>query len=338
MGTLKVNGNISATGTMSATNGFSGNASTSSIPLGFSYRETSWAWGTLTTANGYTQLTDWISPATGGLAFADKDTQVSCQIDGYFYQNEGRYMVLDTNNYTSYAPTKTGSGASGIWGISITGNANTATSASSASLLSIHNNVTNTSTRSTFASTWTGGVSGLKYVWGQSWKDTSISSDPGDLVLGLRPAQYSSGTELCMMIDGDYYAMGNKVLHAGNWSSYCAAKSHSHSYLPLSGGTMSGHLYATSGLSWNHAYWTPNGNVYCTPSSNNQEWSFDVGASGYTGCYWHVWSAKNGCSMLSCYADDNSVHIPNGPFVVGSRAYGTSLPGASYVGQVFFKI
>ena len=31
-----------------------------------------------------------------------------------------------------------------------------------------------------------------------------------------------------------------QVLHAGNWNQYCAASSHTHSYLPLSGGTMTG--------------------------------------------------------------------------------------------------
>lgn len=36
-------------------------------------------------------------------------------------------VVLDSRNYNSYAPTKTGTGASGTWGISITGNASTAT-------------------------------------------------------------------------------------------------------------------------------------------------------------------------------------------------------------------
>lgn len=36
---------------------------------------------------------------------------------------------IDSDNYTSYCPTKTGSGASGTWGISITGNAATATKA-----------------------------------------------------------------------------------------------------------------------------------------------------------------------------------------------------------------
>lgn len=37
--------------------------------------------------------------------------------------------LLDSSNYNSYAPTKTGSGASGTWGINITGNAATATKA-----------------------------------------------------------------------------------------------------------------------------------------------------------------------------------------------------------------
>lgn len=40
--------------------------------------------------------------------------------------------ILDSANYTSYTVTKTGSGASGTWGISITGNAATATKATSA--------------------------------------------------------------------------------------------------------------------------------------------------------------------------------------------------------------
>jgi hypothetical protein len=38
--------------------------------------------------------------------------------------------LLDSSNYTSYSPSLTGSGASGTWGINITGSANTANSAS----------------------------------------------------------------------------------------------------------------------------------------------------------------------------------------------------------------
>lgn len=40
--------------------------------------------------------------------------------------------------------------------------------------------------------------------------------------------------------DGNAYCGSNLILHSGNWSSYCAAASHSHSYLPLSGGGLTG--------------------------------------------------------------------------------------------------
>lgn len=111
--------------------------------------------------------------------------------------------------------------------VAITGSIanNTTGNAATATLLQIHNSVTNTSTRSISPSGWTGGVSGLSYMWGQSFKDTSIGSDTGDLVLAVRPGQYTSGkTELCMMIDGDYYSMGHKVIHAGNYNTYAPTK------------------------------------------------------------------------------------------------------------------
>jgi hypothetical protein len=54
-------------------------------------------------------------------------------------KNNGTFQawrtVLDSSNYTSYAPSLTGSGASGTWGISITGNAATATSATDSTKL-----------------------------------------------------------------------------------------------------------------------------------------------------------------------------------------------------------
>ena len=70
---------------------------------GFTKRATSSAtWGTLISASGYTPLF-WLDSTTGGgVAFSDKGGQTSMQIDGYFYQNEGRYLVLDTNNYSPY--------------------------------------------------------------------------------------------------------------------------------------------------------------------------------------------------------------------------------------------
>jgi hypothetical protein len=103
-----------------------------------------------------------------------------------------------------------------------------------ANLLTLHNTNTSNTTRSISPSDWSGAVSGVNfsYVWGQSWRDSAIGTDSGDMVLALRPGVYTTGsTELCMMIDGDYYSMGKKVLHEGNYNNYA---------LPLTGGAMTG--------------------------------------------------------------------------------------------------
>lgn len=56
-------------------------------------------WGTLTSGNGYSSILTLTTSGSGAIAFAQKaggpDNQVSMQIDGYFYQNEGKYRVLD---------------------------------------------------------------------------------------------------------------------------------------------------------------------------------------------------------------------------------------------------
>ena len=121
------------------------------------------------------------------------------------------HTLLHSNNYTSYTVTKTGSGASGTWGINVSGNAATATYAS---LLSKQGGT------STGVATWNPKTSYTK-VWGQKFTDTNISSDTGDVLYYIRSGEYSSSsTELCVVIDGDYYAgVGQyRVLHGGNSS------------------------------------------------------------------------------------------------------------------------
>ena len=58
--------------------------------------------------------------------------------DKAFYTNQNWYVngnvMLNAGNYTSYSPTKTGGGASGTWGINVTGNAATATLAANSTL------------------------------------------------------------------------------------------------------------------------------------------------------------------------------------------------------------
>ena len=91
------------------TGNVTGNATTSSYPLGFNTNGGNITWGTLagdtTTTTGYRTIARWDSPNSGSVAFADgpmndnnKKGQTSMQIDGYYYQEEGTYQVLD-NRY-----------------------------------------------------------------------------------------------------------------------------------------------------------------------------------------------------------------------------------------------
>jgi len=61
--------------------------------------------------------------------------------------------VLMTNNYNSYAPTLTGTGASGTWGISVTGSAGSATTATNATNVAVTTSATASAFKVPFANT-----------------------------------------------------------------------------------------------------------------------------------------------------------------------------------------
>lgn len=71
--------------------------------------------------------------------------------------------------------------------------------------------------------------------------------------------------------------------------------------------------------------WKPATNITCTPTANSQEFSIDVGKSGFTGTYWHVWSATKGASILACYADDQSIKAFGAMTIVGNTSIGGTL-------------
>lgn len=132
-------------------------------------------------------------------------------------QNGGWVRVLDSLNYNSYAPTKTGGGASGTWGISVSGNANTATTLQNA--------------RTINGTSFNGAGNITTANWGTA-RTITIGST-GKSVNGSINVSWS-------------------LAEIG-----AAASSHTHSYLPLSGGTVTGRLTAngkisipTTGSSW----------------------------------------------------------------------------------------
>lgn len=60
-------------------------------------------WGTLTAANGYTILSHAASSDGGDMGFVSKGGQIFMQLDGYYYQKEGQYRVLDTSDFTVFS-------------------------------------------------------------------------------------------------------------------------------------------------------------------------------------------------------------------------------------------
>lgn len=109
---------------------------------------------------------------------------------------------IDSSNYNSYAPTKTGTGASGTWGISVTGNAATATKLATA--------------RSINGTNFDGSGNITTATWGTA----------RNVTIGNTKKSVNGSADV-------------------SWSLSeigAAAASHTHSYLPLAGGVMTGNI------------------------------------------------------------------------------------------------
>lgn len=217
------------------------------------------------------------------------------------------YQLIHSGNYNNYAPTKTGTGASGTWGINISGNASSATkltssagsatlpiyfsdgkpvactassvfsnlsnsgnnisitvagqsrtltvgyatsagNANTASLLALNTNPANTV--ATAVGSWTPGGNKV-YVYRQKWTNSAAGNDTADLAIYL-----DGNLTANMCIDGYYYTLSgykvsgkdnNSILLAGGGTKALSEFSveHSHPYLPLAGGTMTGTIKST---------------------------------------------------------------------------------------------
>ena len=197
--------------------------------------------------------------------------------------------MIDANNYTNYTVTKTGSGASGTWGISITGNSGTASKLQTARTISL-----------------TGSVTGSGSFDGSG--NLTISTTTNH----THNQYYDSGISRA----------ANTVLAAPNGSAgsatfrKLAAADLPDSYLPLSGGTMSGTInFAVNKLAMNFR---------------------NDNASYYTGIMYQtagnealVFAAKNAVTsfMFKCGLD---------PTTMTSSTWTTTIPSAQIKGQSLY--
>lgn len=163
----------------------------------FTKRATSSAtWGTLTSAKGYTPIFWLDSVNGGGVAFSDYNGKTYLQIDGDYYANEGASLVLHTANYNSYAPTLTGTGASGTWGINISGtaaNAETLDSIDSTGFLRYYNSnaaPSNVDVVNTPSYVWTVSTTGGTVA--TATKPSGIDNAWGVIHLHTHPGNYAT--------------------------------------------------------------------------------------------------------------------------------------------------
>ena len=119
-------------------------ANTAKIISGFAYIDDgTWGHSTGTYITGFREI------GGGSIQWRAEDGRLYERIDGTFWQREGTYEVIDTSTVNNYAPTKTGGGASGTWGINITGNATSATTANTATNASHATNADKATTATT---------------------------------------------------------------------------------------------------------------------------------------------------------------------------------------------
>ena len=220
-----------------------GSANSSVIPYGFNNRGGNATWGNQTG----TYVTDW-NDSTGGSIQFRRDNPVSGElsalIDGYFYQREGHYRCLDTSDSSSFASSShthnyagsSSAGGSATSAVKLDSSAGSATQpvyfsggkpvACTYSL----NKTVPSDAKFTDTNTWRGIQNNLT---SDSTTD-SLSAAQGKVLKGL--------------VDGK------------------AASSHTHNYLPLSGGTVNGAI--TFGKNDNYGIFTSTNN-YCSIGSSS---------------------------------------------------------------------
>ena len=196
----------------------------------------------------------WISGGIGMIRFSGSDSSK---------------ILIHSSNYNSYSPTLTGGGASGTWGINISGSAGYADGSNYTYRLAARGVTTNITTAPTVGSivydyNVLGDTTGLFPVWHNANAILTLNKHSGgyDSQLG-----FSSNGRL-------YYRSfsGSALDTATGWNTI-AWTSDLSGYLPLSGGTLNGSLNVGGKVElWSDS---EGGNIRLT-SPNGSWWSIDA--------------------------------------------------------------
>ena len=216
-------------------------------------------------------------------------------------QNNGTWgnwtTLLDSSNYNNYSPSKTGTGASGTWGINITGasgsctgNAATASNASKVNGHTVNSDV----------------PSGAKFTDTNTWRPLGTAANTAcagndSRLSNSRPAS-------------DVYSWAKASSKPSySWSeitskpSTFTPASHTHAYIPLSGGTITGSIIRSSGGSWISA----RNNVAVRGTATGKDsWNPVVGQATPNG-YWTIGNLASNDNLTFSYTSNTNYNAGN---------------------------
>lgn len=307
-------------------------ANSAGCPQGFSSRTTTATWGNQTG----TVVTDWHTSNGGDIAFRDNSGQLNVVIDGFFYQNEGKNLVLDSGNYSNYAATK-------IHTHTISNITNLQTT------LDGKSNTNHTHDLNQMINTLTNGTSDpvdadyyiAQYAGGGS-TTTTYHRRPHSALWNYIKSKANSVYQPKGSYAASSHTHDDRYYTESEINTKLASKSdinHVHAYLPLSGGTITGCLHIKQPGSGSY-----NENIRIHPSSSS--WTSIVmcdpdntGDSGISANSWGIYTykgnfsiAKNGTNLngasssASIVCDTNNVWYANGNVILNSSNYNSYAP------------
>ena len=215
--------------------------------------------------------------------------------------------ILDNNNYTDYTVTKTGSGASGTWGINITGNANSAgystyLNTTASNEIRFHNATGLTA----------GGNLWLGYAWADG--NTTVTKD---WYIGN-----FSGGGLANIYASTFNGTLNGTASSANWASG-ASYSNSSNALASTGWGNSNFTYLQSGDFYGNSGWSHY--LISNHGDGSSYYNFVIALPFWSYPKYKRMTVGSESSWYNFHTTENVI-------------IQSSTPGAGFQGQIWFKI
>lgn len=213
-------------------------------------------------------------------------------------QNNGTWgnwtTLLDSSNYNNYSPSKTGGGASGTWGINITGASGSCTG-NAATASKVNGHTVNSDV-----------PSGAKFTDTNTWRPLGTTADTACAGNDSRLSNARPASDVYSWAKASSKPSYSWSEITGKPSTFTPA-SHTHSYIPLSGGTITGSIIRSSGGSWISA----RNNVAVRGTATGKDsWNPVVGQATPNG-YWTIGNLASNDNLAFSYTSNTNYNAGN---------------------------